>query len=438
MRPGFLPAAALALAATAAAQTAPPAETATTLTLQQAFARALSDNLALGRAQAEVNVAQAQKRAALSLILPRLTASGAFTRNTDEVDFGADEDRRVILPLNDYGLRLTLAQPIFAGLREKRTYDQAKQGIGSAQEGARAAADAVLLQVATDYLGMVQGDLLLGVEEKSLELARKRRKQAQDLLDAGEATRVDVLRAETAIKEAERRVVAARQLRVQAQGRLRVDLALDGDLAVVEPQAVVPPPPDHAILVEKAAAERPEIRQARHALEVARLEVQKQKGAYLPVLTADAGYIRQRTTFPKDAYGFARLNVTLPIFQGGEVGARVSVARERERQARMSLEESQRQVAEEVQTALLDLQAATTNLALAEEQRAAAEAEYEQVFDLYRSQEATSLDVDSSETALADARRAATNSRLLRKLAEVRVWFAAGSLQAVVQQEVIP
>jgi outer membrane protein TolC len=114
------------------------------------------------------------------------------------------------------------------------------------------------------------------------------------------------------------------------------------------------------------------------------------------------------------------------------------VARERERQAMMSLEEARRQVAEEVQTSLLDLQAATTNLALAEEQRAAAEAEYEQVFDLYRSQEATSLDVDSSETTLADARRAATNSRLLRKLAEVRVWFAAGSLKAAVQQEVIP
>jgi outer membrane protein len=411
------------------------------LSLGEALARALKDNLALGRARAEVTAAEAQKKAALALVLPRLGATASSTRNSDEVSFGSDQDRRTILPRNDWNLRLTLNQPIFAGFREKRAYDQSKLGIESAREATRATEDTVLLQVAADYLAVFQGDALIDVEGKNLELARRRQRQATDFFEAGESTRVDVLKAETAIKAAERRLIAARQLREAAAGRLRVDLALDGaagDLEVQEPGTVTPPPPDEATLVHRALESHPEIAQALRAREIASLEVKKQVGAYLPVITAEAGYVRQKTTFPKDEYGFARVNISVPLFQAGEVGARTAVARQRERQAVLALEEAQRRVREDVHTALLDLQAATTGLGLAEEQLAAAQAEYDQVFDLYRSQEATAVDLDSAETALADARRAVVGSRLDRKLAELTVWYAAGALKSAVLEEVRP
>lgn len=430
----------LAVAAPAFAQSGPPQTTTpgTTLALGDAFARALKENLALGRARAEVSAAEAQKRAALSLVLPRLGVGASVIRNSDEVTFGSGVDSRTILPRNDWNLRVTLSQPVFAGLREKRAYDQTKAGIDSARQGVRASEDAVLLQVAADYLAIVQGDALMDVEGRSLDLTQKRRRQAADLYEAGELTRVDVLRAEAAIKAAERRLVAARQLRDAAAGRLRVDLVLDEEIAVQEPEATLPPLPDEAKLVSRALEARPDVRQAESAVAFARLEVQKQRGAYLPVVTADAGYVRQKTTFPKDEYGFAALRVNVPLFQGGEVGARIAAARERERQAALALEEARRRVHEEVRTALLDLQAATTSLALAEEQLAAAQAEYDQAFDLYRSQEATALDVESAETGLADARRAVATGRLDRKLVELKVWFAAGSLKAAVLKEVVP
>ena len=68
-------------------------------------------------------------------------------------------------------------------------------------------------------------------------------------------------------------------------------------------------------------------------------------------------------------------------------------------------------------------------LQLATEQLQAAQAEYDQAFDLYRAQEATSLDVAASETSLADARRAVAEETLNRDLAQLRVWHAAGAMK---------
>jgi outer membrane protein len=438
-----LPLAALCLALAPAALAQPPSTVAPQgplrLTLEQALERALEANLALARARAELPAAEAARRGALALVLPRLNLLANGIRNSTEVAFGSPDDRRIILALNDWNYRFAVSQPIFAGLRDRRAYEQAKLGITTAEEGVRLAEDAVLLQVANDYLGVVLAEGLIDVEQKNLDLARRRRKQAGDLFEVGETTQVDVLRAETAIKEAERRLVTGRRARAEALGRLRVDLALDGDIAVSEPETLELSIPGEAALLTQAEESHPEIRRAADALRSAELEVSKQRGAYWPVLTADAGFIRQRSTFPQDKYGFAALRLTVPLFQGGEVGARVAGAIEREKQAALTLEEARRRVREDVRVALVEIEAATTRLALAREQLSTAEAEYEQTFELYQGQELTSLDVDSAETSLAEARRAVLTGRLEWKLAQIRTFFAAGSLKAALfNKEVSP
>ena len=415
-----------------------PASPPIQLSFEQALARALAANPLLGRARSEVLAAQAQRRGTLSLILPRLTATGGLIRNSKEVSFGSGEDSRTVLPENDWNARLILQQPVFAGLREQRAYQQAKEGVRSAEQGLRAAQDRLLLGAARDYLAVVQGDLLVGVERQAEQLARLRLGQARDLLEAGEVTRVDVLRAEAAVAAAERALALAERDRGVAAGQLRVDLALEGDLVVSEPTLDVPEPPDEAQLMERAERARGDLQQAVIALHVAQLEVSKQKGAYLPVITADAGWIWQRSSFPSDRYGFAALRFNVPLWQSGEIAARVAFARERQRQAELVLEEARLRVREDVRRALLDAATARRYLKLAREQLAATEAEYAQVFELYRSQEATSLDAQSSEASLSDARRAVVNGRLASALAELEVWFAAGDLKSVLVKETQP
>lgn len=408
------------------------------LTLSAAFERALQANPSVGRARAEVGVAEAQKSYYLSAIMPKIGINGRLTRNSEEVSFsgGEGEPERTILAEDDWAYRVTLSQPLFAGNRERRAYQQAKIGILSAQEGVALAEESVLLDVAANYLGVVQGDALVDVERKNVEIAGRRREQAQAFFDAGEVTRVEILRADSDLKGAERRLTRAIQLRELAASRLRLVLNTDEPIVVTPPEIGGGVVPSESELAEMARNGRSDLAQAQNSVQIAKLEVSKQRGFALPTITFDASLNEQKAMFPSDSYSSASINFNIPIFQSGEVAARVRGAKEREKQALLALEEAERGVVEDIRRALLDLESAEKALALAREQKAAAEAEYDQMFDLYRAQEATSLDLQSSESALAEARRAEVVGILDRDLSRLGVWYATGMLKESVMTEV--
>jgi hypothetical protein len=101
------------------------------LSYDEALRRALAANPAVSRARAEVGFADAQRRTALSFVMPRVQATGGLIRNCTEVAFGLGGSQRVILPENDWNLRVTLTQPIFAGLRDLRTFASSRRTASS-------------------------------------------------------------------------------------------------------------------------------------------------------------------------------------------------------------------------------------------------------------------------------------------------------------------
>ena len=414
----------LTSAATAGAQTK--------LTLQEALERALQVNNTVERSRVDVNVAEENRKQLLSSILPQVNLTGSAIRNTTEVSFGSGTDSRVILPANDWNYRVVLSQPVYAGLREKRAYDQAKLGIVNARQGVRGTEDAVLLRVASNYLGVANAEANIAIEQKNIDIAEKRRSQSNAFYQAGEVTKVDVLRAETQIKVSQRLLATAQQQREAAESALRADLDLTGDIAVTSSTPALEALPDEQALVTRAESSRPDIAIAQNNIRVAELEVQKQRGAYFPVVTFDAGYIDQKSAFPASKYGYGAFRFTVPIWQSGQVSSRIASAKDREQQARSLLEDAKVAAREDVHKAITDLHAADTTLQLAKEQLAAAEAEYAQVFELYRAQESTSLDLASSEVSLADARRAVASETLNHNLAQLRVWYAAGAIKEAV------
>jgi outer membrane protein len=405
------------------------------LTLSDALKRALAANFGLGRSRTEIEAAQSQVDVAFTSILPKIGFRGSYTRNNKEVSFGSGSDAVTILPINDWSYRFTLSQPIYAGNRERKAIQQARLLVESDRQSLRNAEDQLILSVTADYLGVLEAEELLTVEQQNLDLARRRREQAQVFFDAGETTRVDVLRAEADIKGAERRQASAQQTREAAVGRLRLDLALEGPITVQAPGKLFPALPPEPDLKAAAEANRPELAQALANLESARLEIAKQRNARLPLVTADGAWIKQKASFPTDQYAQLTLNFSVPIFDSGEIKGRVAIAEERRHQAELAVQELRQSVREQVHQALADLRTAEANLRLATEQLAAAEAESAQATELYRAQELTSLEAQSAATSLAEARRTVANSGLDRDIAELRVWAAAGMLKKTVPLE---
>jgi outer membrane protein len=413
---------------------APPALSAaegapTALTFREALQRAIQVNNTVERARADVTAAEANKELLLSNVMPRITASGSTTRNSEAVSFGSGSDQRTILAQNDWNYRVVLSQPVFAGRRELRAYSQAKLGIISAEQAELGTEDAVLLRVASNYLAMVNADARINIEKRNIELAERRRTQANAFYEAGEVTKVDVLRAETAIKASQRALAVAQENRENAASRLRADLDLDGAIVATTPEQAMPAVPDETTLEAKAETIRPDVVLAANTLKIAQLEIQKQRGFWLPTVTFDGGWINQKAQFPAPRYSYGALRFTVPILQSGEVEARVANAKARELQAKLDLETAKTNAREDVRQAMATLSAAETSLGLAKEQLTAAEAEYAQEFELYRAQEATSLDLATSEQSLADARRAVAEETLNRDVAALRVWYASGAMR---------
>ncbi|MEA2164175.1 MAG: outer membrane protein [Thermoanaerobaculia bacterium] len=404
----------------------------TKLTLPEALERALRVNNTAERARIDVNVAEETKKGLLASIMPQIQATGSVIRNSTDVSFGSGADARTILPGSDWNYRVVLSQPVYAGLREKRAYDQSKIGIVNAKLGVHETEDAVLLRVASNYLGVTNADANIALEQRNIELAEKRRKQSDAFFQAGEVTKVDVLRADTQIKASQRLLANAQQQREAAVSGLRADLDLTGDIVVTPTDNALTSMPDEAALVARAESSRPDIVVAQNNIRIAQLEIQKQRGALLPVVTFDAGYINQKAAFPTSHYGYGAFRFTVPIWDSFQVKHRVAIARDRELQARLLLEDAKTAAREDVRKAITDLHSADTTLQLAKEQLAAAEAEYAQAFELYRAQESTSLDLASSEISLADARRAVAAETLNHNLAQLRVWYAAGAIKDAV------
>lgn len=405
------------------------AEGQTTLTFRDALQRAIAVNNTVERSRADISAAEATKQQLLSNVMPRITLSGAATRNSEAISFGEGSDSRTILAQNDWAYRVVLSQPVFAGRRELRAYSQAKIGVENARQAVLGTEDAVLLRVAGNYLALVNAEARIGIEKGNIDISQKRRTQAQAFFDAGEVTKVDVLRAETAIKAAQRALAVAEQNREAAESRLRADLDLDGAIVAATPEQPMPAVPSEEALIAKAETVRPDVALAANNLRIAQLEIQKQRGFWLPTVTFDGGWINQKAQFPAPRYSYGALRFNVPLLQSGEVEARVAGAKAHELQAKLDLDTAKVNAREDVRQAMAALRAAETSLGLAREQLSAADAEYAQEFELYRAQEATSLDLATSEQSLADARRAVAEETLNRDVAALRVWYASGAMR---------
>lgn len=408
-----------------------------TVTLAEALARALESNPTLMISASEVDFAEARKAQLRSSILPQLRLDARSTLNDRSVAFELGDATAEILPRNDWRAEIKLTQPLYSGGRELRAIRQANLGIEDAESGFRGAREQLLLATTADYLGVVEGDALVEVEQRNVELAMQRLDQAEAFYEAGETTRVDLLRAETAIRAAERRLASARQARESAASRLRIDLALDTPVAVTEPTFELSALPPAESLVRSALESHPTVQRARLLVQFHELEVSKQRRKYLPTVTSEASYVVQASDFPAGEYGSFTVNFSLPIFDSFDTASQIRMAKEQLRQAQLQLEVTERSVRESVELSLVDLRSAETNLALAREQLSSAQAEYEQMFELYRAQEATSLDLASAETALAEARRAVVTGTLDLDLARIAVWHAAGSLEQALIPEAL-
>ena len=314
------------------------------------------------RAQLEASVARAaQARAGL---LPSVGLSGGVSRANTDVTAPP-----VSATMTTQTLGINAAQPLYRPAN-RITLEQGLRGIDVAQAQLDGATQDLLVRVSQGYFDVLaaQDTLTFVLAQKTAvaeQLAAARRN-----FEIGTSTITDS-------REAEARYDLVVAQEVAAENDLRVKkLALEQlvgrndvqPVPLIEPLPLPPlEPADVSVWVQQAQNNQPLVRQARIALDVARLETKKAETGHLPTVDLQAGYNVQRS--PNGTINLPGINsrannasvgvaLNLPLFAGFAVQNRVKETLALEDKALADLDDLRRTMAQNTRAAFYGVQSA--------------------------------------------------------------------------------
>ena len=381
-----------------------------TITLVEAVELAARHDPATVAAEVAVSRARADRLQSRGTFLPSLTANGVFTNSSNERFDQATGERASEL----YTAQLQASYEIFSGGRRWMDNRAANAELASAQALHRAQRFETIL-FATDafYAEAAAADLVV-VAEQRLERARQQNEFARTRLELGTATQSDALRAEIEVANAELSVHEARSARNEAALQLGRITGLGGAV-VAESQALpetAPALPPLDVLLERAQRTAPDVI-ATEAMEAsARATRLAARSAYLPSLRLTGGYDWFAIDFPPDQESWnLRLVTSIPLFNGFQREATLQRAAAEEdlaaalaRDARLATRAEVQAAAQEIQLAARRVEISTRTVSLAQEDLRVQE-------ERYRIGNATILDLQTSQVALAEAQTAQVRSK---------------------------
>jgi len=385
------------------------------LSYEQAVRLAIENNLATLRAHERRNEARGQQEQARAPLLPNVSGvayQANLTMNLVALGFQPGTfpgiSKTFLGPFKNFDARLFLRQSVF-DLSAIRNYQAGKAGVRVAELNESLAREEVASRTGLSYLEALRADRSVAAAQANVELAQALLQLARDQRNAGVATGVDVIRAQTRLAEQQVGLAQAQTDSEQARLNLQrlIGLPLGSPLTLTDQLRFVDDPlPSVDTAVAQAAQDRREIQVAEEENRVSQLEVQSARAEHVPSLEVLGDYGPSGITPGSFDLPTRRVAVQLnvPIFNGGLTQGRVTAAASRQRQTELSLANIRGQVEEDVRLALTTLRTAAVQVRAADESVTLAQRELEMARDRFRAGVADNLEVITAQTSLANAR----------------------------------
>ena len=399
-------------------------------TLDSALARAYTGNPTLDAQRASLRATDENVPRALSGFRPTVSAvSSIGYSKVDGIISGSNRN----LELFGRSAGLQVQQNLFNGLRTQNGVRQAESQVLSSRESLRSVELNTLYSAAQSYMNVLRDTAILDLQRNNVEVLEEQLRQTRDRFNVGEVTRTDVAQAES-------RLAAARSQVSVAESNLQTSIATYRQVVGVEPRQLAPGRPLDRLVPRNLTAavqigleEHPAIVSALHAVDVAELQVKIVEGELAPTLGLN-GSITQAYdgTFPGDrsTIGAITAQLTVPIYTGGEVNARVRQAKETAGQRRIEAESARDQVRAAVVSAWGSLESSKATVRAAQAQVAAAEVALTGVREEARVGQRTTLDVLNQQQELLNARVNLITAQRDRVVASYLVVQSVGRLTA--------
>lgn len=404
---------------TAALVLAGSARAATALTEQDVRRMALEFNRTYLSAEEEVVKAQSEITTARAGALPDITLVGSYSRNIKLPSFFLNPEGQETIEFkagfkNDFGAAVSLRQSIWKGGKVFKALKIAKLYKNYAEQVKQEVAATVIYNAELLFYQAILEQSNLLVLRKAFEANSLNLEIVEKSFSQGMVSEFEVLRARVEKSNLLPQILAGESNQRLAEKRLKsfIGMGLDEEIHLVEIEddTSMAGLPTIDLLADSALANRPEMRQADYLVKITRDAVGVARSDYFPQLEAVSSYSwsaqsDEFTLSDNTVQSWsAGLNLTIPIFKGGETRGRVSSSRADYQQALLAEKETRDAVRLEVEEAFDQMLQAKKTLDIQGVTIAQAEEGLKIANLRYQSGIGTLLEVLSAQTALTQAR----------------------------------
>jgi outer membrane protein len=332
-----------ALSVPAAAQTGVPSpavapaaapQQAPTTTLPQAMAEAYRSNPDLAGERANLRATDENVPIARAGGLPGLDSTGSASQGLYDSGRTAGPNGQ---PTRRGEIGLQLSVPVFTGGSVRNSIRGAEVRVESGRALLRGAEADIFTQVATVYVDVLRDEAIVRLNQQNVRALDVNLQATRDRFEVGDLTRTDVAQSEaryalaqSQLRSAEARLIGSRENYIRVVGSAP---------GVLAPPTPLPNLPESvATAVETALENNPNLEAAEKNRDASAFDVNVARAARLPRVSVGVGtsYYNYLGSVPAasalDRNGLsatAGLQLSLPIFTGGETGARIRQAQAR-------------------------------------------------------------------------------------------------------------
>lgn len=334
------------------------------------------------------------------------------------------------------GYSLALVQPIYRR-QNLVAWQQAKLQVLRAEQEWQLAEQDLLLRVAQAYFDVLLAQDALNTAQAQKQAIAQQLAQARMSFEVGAATITDTHEAQARFDLTSAQEIAAlNDLEVRRRALEKLIGQEAPALARLDDRAVMPTPTPDAMQawIEQAENDGLRVQLSQSALELARREIDRQRGGHHPTLDLTASYNENRNVPVGGAggrntrAGTIGLEFAMPLYQGGLVSSRVRESVALREKARHDLEEARRQARLDARQGFLGVLSGNARVRALEQALVSSEAQLKSTTLGLEVGVRTRVDVLNAQQQLFSTRRDLAAARYQTLINGLQLKAAAGSL----------
>ncbi|MFH1853318.1 MAG: TolC family protein, partial [Candidatus Neomarinimicrobiota bacterium] len=258
------------------------------LSLEQAFALALEQNIGIRIARNQTAISENNASIGGAGLLPSINASAGLLNN----DFdGYQNNLPVTAVTTKTSTGLSLSYTLFSGLSRVYAFRSLQEQVNSAELQERLTIENTLLGVAQAYFNLAAAGENLAIAEDQLRLSRERRSLSQERMTLGSLGRIDYLSARVDFNADSISFLNTRQTYADASRDLNLLLGREPDRQyTVEPDDSPFTRHSQAELREQALSDNGSLNLTGSTLELSLLNLKSSQSSFLPQINYTASY----------------------------------------------------------------------------------------------------------------------------------------------------